>query len=207
MNTSHWYTVGYLTMGCPHHLNAAFTLCMLTDVWFLAATLPGMWERTLTVGSAGKTFNSTGWKVRDMYVWMEWTESVEDIADAYGGGRRRALILWSERRKGRKETLVKLRVERRGRWIHRCRKGEWGSNNWKRGDVGAVVSNSDKPSYLMVPHRFYIFLLPPPQLGWSIGPAHFIKHMATVSSNSCYTIPTLLQVGLVRVASHSRLPT
>lgn len=27
-----------------------------------AATLPGMWERTITVCSAGKTFNVTGWK-------------------------------------------------------------------------------------------------------------------------------------------------
>ncbi|KAL5011819.1 hypothetical protein ScPMuIL_010370 [Solemya velum] len=27
------------------------------------ATLPGMWERTLTVGSAGKTFSATGWKL------------------------------------------------------------------------------------------------------------------------------------------------
>ena len=27
------------------------------------ATLPGMWERTLTVSSAGKTFSLTGWKV------------------------------------------------------------------------------------------------------------------------------------------------
>ncbi|VDN13392.1 unnamed protein product, partial [Dibothriocephalus latus] len=26
------------------------------------ASLPGMWERTLTIGSAGKTFNVTGWK-------------------------------------------------------------------------------------------------------------------------------------------------
>ncbi|XP_065172658.1 kynurenine aminotransferase-like [Atheta coriaria] len=26
------------------------------------ATLPGMWERTITVGSAGKTFNITGWR-------------------------------------------------------------------------------------------------------------------------------------------------
>ncbi|KAJ8734548.1 hypothetical protein PYW08_013798 [Mythimna loreyi] len=26
------------------------------------ATLPGMWERTITVGSAGKTFSVTGWK-------------------------------------------------------------------------------------------------------------------------------------------------
>ncbi|KAM7093647.1 kynurenine--oxoglutarate transaminase 1 isoform 1-T1 [Molossus nigricans] len=29
----------------------------------LAASLPGMWERTLTIGSAGKTFSATGWKV------------------------------------------------------------------------------------------------------------------------------------------------
>ncbi|XP_056678750.1 kynurenine--oxoglutarate transaminase 1 isoform X2 [Monodelphis domestica] len=27
------------------------------------ATLPGMWERTLTIGSAGKAFSVTGWKV------------------------------------------------------------------------------------------------------------------------------------------------
>ncbi|XP_056288111.1 kynurenine--oxoglutarate transaminase 1-like isoform X2 [Pseudoliparis swirei] len=27
------------------------------------ASLPGMWERTVTIGSAGKTFSSTGWKV------------------------------------------------------------------------------------------------------------------------------------------------
>ncbi|CAH1187141.1 unnamed protein product [Phyllotreta striolata] len=27
------------------------------------ATLPGMWERTITIGSAGKTFNVTGWKM------------------------------------------------------------------------------------------------------------------------------------------------
>jgi N-succinyldiaminopimelate aminotransferase len=27
------------------------------------ATLPGMWERTLTIGSAGKTFSVTGWKI------------------------------------------------------------------------------------------------------------------------------------------------
>ncbi|XP_073242865.1 kynurenine--oxoglutarate transaminase 3-like isoform X1 [Porites lutea] len=27
------------------------------------ATLPGMWERTVTIGSAGKTFSVTGWKI------------------------------------------------------------------------------------------------------------------------------------------------
>lgn len=26
-------------------------------------TLPGMWERTITIGSAGKTFSVTGWKL------------------------------------------------------------------------------------------------------------------------------------------------
>ena len=31
----------------------------------LLATLPGMWERTVTIGSAGKTFSVTGWKVED----------------------------------------------------------------------------------------------------------------------------------------------
>lgn len=32
------------------------------------ATLPGMWERTVTIGSAGKTFSVTGWKVKDSAV-------------------------------------------------------------------------------------------------------------------------------------------
>lgn len=31
------------------------------------ATLPGMWERTLTIGSAGKSFSVTGWKVGWVY--------------------------------------------------------------------------------------------------------------------------------------------
>ncbi|KAL7984933.1 hypothetical protein Chor_003503, partial [Crotalus horridus] len=30
------------------------------------ATLPGMWERTITIGSAGKTYSVTGWKVMDL---------------------------------------------------------------------------------------------------------------------------------------------
>jgi len=30
---------------------------------FRMASLPGMWERTITVGSAGKTFSVTGWKL------------------------------------------------------------------------------------------------------------------------------------------------
>ncbi|XP_050414957.1 kynurenine--oxoglutarate transaminase 3 isoform X1 [Patella vulgata] len=36
------------------------------------ATLPGMWERTLTIGSAGKTFSATGWK-------LGWTIGPSDI--------------------------------------------------------------------------------------------------------------------------------
>ena len=28
-----------------------------------SASLPGMWDRTVTIGSAGKTFHTTGWKV------------------------------------------------------------------------------------------------------------------------------------------------
>ncbi|XP_065576805.1 kynurenine aminotransferase-like [Artemia franciscana] len=48
-------------------------LCMSDEVyeWLVyapnehvrIATLPGMWERTITVGSAGKTFSVTGWKL------------------------------------------------------------------------------------------------------------------------------------------------
>ncbi|XP_053325659.1 kynurenine--oxoglutarate transaminase 3 isoform X2 [Spea bombifrons] len=81
------------------------TLCISDEVyeWLIypgnkhikIATLPGMWERTVTVGSAGKTFSVTGWK-----------------------------------------------------------------------------------------------------LGWSIGPAHLIKHLQTVQQNSIYTCPTPLQEAL-----------
>jgi kynurenine aminotransferase len=27
------------------------------------ATLPGMWERTITIGLAGKVWSATGWKI------------------------------------------------------------------------------------------------------------------------------------------------
>jgi len=30
---------------------------------YIVATLPGMWDRTVTIGSAGKTFSVTGWKL------------------------------------------------------------------------------------------------------------------------------------------------
>uniref|UniRef100_A0A8C5ECF7 Kynurenine--oxoglutarate transaminase 3 n=1 Tax=Gouania willdenowi TaxID=441366 RepID=A0A8C5ECF7_GOUWI len=49
------------------------TLCFSDEVyeWLIyrgqqhvkIATLPGMWERTITIGSAGKTFSVTGWKL------------------------------------------------------------------------------------------------------------------------------------------------
>ncbi|CAG0884680.1 unnamed protein product [Darwinula stevensoni] len=35
---------------------------MMAD-WSKLATLDGMWERTVTIGSAGKTFSTTGWKL------------------------------------------------------------------------------------------------------------------------------------------------
>ncbi|KAJ8938177.1 hypothetical protein NQ314_011585 [Rhamnusium bicolor] len=40
--------------------------CFLELEHFLAS-LPGMWERTVTIGSAGKTFCATGWKVGWVY--------------------------------------------------------------------------------------------------------------------------------------------
>ena len=38
------------------------TLTIYAIILF-TASLPGMWERTVTVGSSGKTFNATGYKV------------------------------------------------------------------------------------------------------------------------------------------------
>ena len=42
-----------------------FPVASLNNFAFLynIATLPGMWDRTITIGSAGKTFSATGWKV------------------------------------------------------------------------------------------------------------------------------------------------
>jgi kynurenine--oxoglutarate transaminase/cysteine-S-conjugate beta-lyase/glutamine--phenylpyruvate transaminase len=34
---------------------------------FIVATLPDMWQRTLTIGSAGKSFGVTGWKLGWVY--------------------------------------------------------------------------------------------------------------------------------------------
>jgi N-succinyldiaminopimelate aminotransferase len=40
------------------------------------ATLPGMWDRTLTISSGGKTFHTTGWKIG----WMSGPESLVTAA-------------------------------------------------------------------------------------------------------------------------------
>lgn len=37
---------------------------MQCAVFLIPATLPGMWDRTITIGSAGKAYSVTGWKVR-----------------------------------------------------------------------------------------------------------------------------------------------
>lgn len=41
------------------------------------ATLPGMWERTITISSAGKTFSVTGWKVG-------WASGPTDLVEVVG---------------------------------------------------------------------------------------------------------------------------
>lgn len=37
-----------------------------------------MWERTITIGSAGKTFSVTGWKVRER-AHLGWDSMVEQV--------------------------------------------------------------------------------------------------------------------------------
>ena len=81
----------------------------------LLATLPGMWDRTITVGSAGKTFSATGWKVLHIHTHAH---------------------------------------------MHSC--------------------------------TTYVSM----QMGWGIGPEHFVKHMQTMHANTGYCYPTLLQVML-----------
>lgn len=46
-------------------LHLFFVLFFLNMLFSLPASLPGMWDRTITIGSAGKTFSVTGWKVRN----------------------------------------------------------------------------------------------------------------------------------------------
>ncbi|GAB1286180.1 Kynurenine--oxoglutarate transaminase 1 [Apodemus speciosus] len=42
------------------HQHISIGIC---SPWPRVASLPGMWDRTLTIGSAGKSFSATGWKV------------------------------------------------------------------------------------------------------------------------------------------------
>lgn len=70
--------------------------------------------------------------------------------------------------------------------------------------VGVVTSHHTVYIFLAF---VFVFVPHPSQLGWSVGPAHLIKHLATVSSNSCYTIPTLLQVGIQGSNSQERVVT
>nr|AMH84309.1 ascarylose C [Monochamus alternatus] len=51
------------------------------------ASLPGMWERTVTIGSAGKTFCATGWKVGWVYGSANLLRSLQIVHhySVYGG--------------------------------------------------------------------------------------------------------------------------
>ena len=49
---------GFFTLVCTH-IHVLYNPRSSSH----SATLPGMWERTVTIGSAGKTFHATGWKV------------------------------------------------------------------------------------------------------------------------------------------------
>lgn len=42
-------------------------------------TLPGMWERTITIGSAGKTFSVTGWKIGWAYGPAELLKNLQTV--------------------------------------------------------------------------------------------------------------------------------
>lgn len=88
------------------------------------ASLPGMWERTITVGSAGKTFSVTGWKIgwafgpRELisYVQLIHQNSVYTVATplqvAIAGALERELVTgghyWAELRSdlGRKRERM-----------------------------------------------------------------------------------------------------
>lgn len=43
--------------------NITFLFVVMVNKILPTATLPGMWERTVTVGSGGKTFCATGWRI------------------------------------------------------------------------------------------------------------------------------------------------
>lgn len=67
-------------LACPRpHLSSH-------SLWPWAASLPGMWERTLTVGSAGKTFSATGWKVSQRGGRRGWPLPVSSLVGEAGLG-------------------------------------------------------------------------------------------------------------------------
>jgi hypothetical protein len=57
-----------LGSGFPNYESLAYLRDIVREVLdksnvSIQATLPGMWERTLRIGSAGKSFSSTGMRV------------------------------------------------------------------------------------------------------------------------------------------------
>lgn len=63
---------GFCPDDIKDNLKHFLSKCRLAEVSHMVlvlslATLPGMWDRTVTIGSAGKTFSVTGWKVRHLW--------------------------------------------------------------------------------------------------------------------------------------------
>nr|DBA21429.1 TPA: hypothetical protein GDO54_018066 [Pyxicephalus adspersus]DBA21430.1 TPA: hypothetical protein GDO54_018066 [Pyxicephalus adspersus] len=61
---------GFPDFDPPCYIKEAFAKAITEEHTLLnqytrafVTSLPGMWERTITIGSAGKTFSATGWKV------------------------------------------------------------------------------------------------------------------------------------------------
>ncbi|XP_066899220.1 kynurenine--oxoglutarate transaminase 3 isoform X2 [Kogia breviceps] len=66
----------HFKIGTNYYIESQIEMCLGTcgtsdwkgsqksfKIVFVMATFPGMWERTITIGSAGKTFSVTGWKL------------------------------------------------------------------------------------------------------------------------------------------------
>ncbi len=87
------------------------------------ASLPGMWERTITLGSAGKTFSVTGWKIgwavaaaplseaiRKVHQWVTYAVSTplqNAVADALEEADSRGYDAWlREMYQGKRDLLV-----------------------------------------------------------------------------------------------------
>ena len=86
-------------------------------------TLPGMWERTVTISSAGKTFSFTGWKVgwvtgpAELVAHRAGRQAVADLHQrrpAAAGGRARAEPRGRLLRALAKELAGQARPARRG---------------------------------------------------------------------------------------------